>query len=228
MNCARRSQPEDAAVPAAPPAERIEEHLSVLEAVVDHMASLVEICSASSAWAAVRCPGTRAGSGADVLREVVAAQWSRSEQNGIPIVTVLPGEDWSVCVDRRRLTQALSNLVAVAIEDSAPGGTVTISARRKEAGCVELAVQGGYGVSEGDVTRVFEPFFRPSEGGNDSVSLGLAIAKEIVELHGGTIALEGIPGEGSRFLVSLNILDGCSQVQEMTELSNAVESGPHD
>lgn len=209
--------------------ERIEEHLSVLEAVVDHMASLVEDLLDVIRLGRRTLPLERERVLVrDVLREVVAAQWSRSEQNGIPIVTVLPGEDWSVCVDRRRLTQALSNLVAVAIEDSAPGGTVTISARRKEAGCVELAVQGGYGVSEGDVTRVFEPFFRPSEGGNDSVSLGLAIAKEIVELHGGTIALEGIPGEGSRFLVSLNILDGCSQVQEMTELSNAVESGPHD
>lgn len=209
--------------------ERVEEHLSVLDTVVDHMAALVEdlldvIRLGRRALPIKREPLLVR----DVLHDVVATQRARSEQNGVAIVTALSDEAWSICADRRWLTRGLANLVAVAIEDSPPGSTVTISAHGDGAGHVELAVQGGYGIIEGDLTQVFEPFFRPSEGGNDSVSLGLAIAKEIVELHDGTITLASSPGEGGCFLVSLDVAGGCDSVEEMSELSGVVESGPHD
>jgi signal transduction histidine kinase len=88
---------------------------------------------------------------------------------------------------------------------------VRIAARRED-GCVSIVVSDeGPGIPEGDLTRIFERFYRVDKSrarDPGGTGLGLAIVKHLVELHGGTIRAENIPTGGARFTVSLRNADG--------------------
>ncbi len=106
----------------------------------------------------------------------------------------------SVHADRRRLTQAVSNLVLNAIQALPCGGTVTIAAAGR-AGWVELWVMDdGAGFSAKALARGGEMFFSEKEGG---MGIGLAVASEIVKAHGGTLTLANASGGGAAVTVTL-------------------------
>jgi signal transduction histidine kinase len=113
-----------------------------------------------------------------------------------------------VRADRQRLLQVLSNLLGNAVKFTPSGGQITVQARRV-GGMVELGVlDSGPGVSPEDVGRVFDAFWRKQRGERGGAGLGLAIAKGIVERHGGTIWVESEPGSGSAFRFTLPPADG--------------------
>jgi signal transduction histidine kinase len=108
-----------------------------------------------------------------------------------------------VDIDPVQMERALRNLVDNALQHTPPGGTVTIRAEQVRRGWVEIAVSDtGQGIAPQDLPRVFERFYRSDrsrgrERGN--AGLGLAIVREIVEAHGGSIAVESEPGKGASF-----------------------------
>jgi signal transduction histidine kinase len=113
-----------------------------------------------------------------------------------------------VRADRQRLLQVLSNLLGNAVKFTPSGGQITVQARRV-GGMVELGVlDSGPGISPEDVGRVFDAFWRKQRGERGGAGLGLAIAKGIVERHGGTIWVESEPGSGSAFRFTLPPADG--------------------
>ena len=96
--------------------------------------------------------------------------------------------------------QVLLGLVANAVEASPPGAPVRLGVRAGD-DAVELAVaDAGPGVAPDVRERIFEPFFTTRERGT---GLGLAVARQIVQAHGGTIAVGDEPGGGARFTVRL-------------------------
>jgi PAS domain S-box-containing protein len=103
--------------------------------------------------------------------------------------------------DRRRIRQILLNLVANAVKFTPRGGRVTVSAAAAPGGGLILRVADtGIGIAAEDIARVFEPFVqigRPKELSGEGTGLGLPLCKELVELHGGTIALTSEPGIGT-------------------------------
>ena len=109
-----------------------------------------------------------------------------------------PGE---VIVDADRLGRALLN-VAINSADAMPGGgTFTVRSRATPGG-VELELEDtGHGISAELLPRVFEPFF--SHGKPRGIGLGMAIARRIVEDHGGEIAVRSEAGRGTCFTVTL-------------------------
>ena len=109
--------------------------------------------------------------------------------------------------DERRLTQVLLNLVGNAIKFT-DHGSVEISARRVDSS-FEIAVKDtGPGIAPEDQSKIFEEFQQVDnsstrqKGGS---GLGLAISKRIVEMHGGTINVQSVLGEGSTFRILIPV-----------------------
>jgi two-component system NtrC family sensor kinase len=101
-----------------------------------------------------------------------------------------------------RLNQVVLNLVANAIDACPPGGRVTVSTRLASAG-VEIAVADtGCGIDPAVRDKIFDPFFTTKPVGKGT-GLGLSITYSIVRAHGGDIAVESAPGQGTRFTVRL-------------------------
>jgi signal transduction histidine kinase len=109
--------------------------------------------------------------------------------------------------DPDRLRQLLLNLVDNALKYTPNGGEVTLSLQR-EAEWVRVSVSDtGIGIAPEDIPHIFERFYRSDKartrGSRAGTGLGLAIAKWIAEAHGGRIAVESQPGNGSAFTVWL-------------------------
>ena len=110
--------------------------------------------------------------------------------------------------DKNALKQALRVFLDNALKYTAPNGEITLSCV-KEKGWVRLTVQdNGIGISEEDLQRVFDRFYRAADVRGSEVDghgLGLAIARMIVLAHGGRIEVQSRPGAGSRFHILLRL-----------------------
>ena len=105
-------------------------------------------------------------------------------------------------VDPLQIERVLDNLIGNALRHTHPGGTVHLRARRRDKR-VELSVSDdGEGIPFRQQARIFEPFVQVSrkKGG---AGLGLALCKEIVQLHGGYIGVKSQVGQGTQFFVLL-------------------------
>lgn len=109
-------------------------------------------------------------------------------------------------LDPRRILQVLNNLVSNAVKFSHAGGAVTLAARADERRVELSVIDTGQGIDAADLERIFARYEQGSAqptGGERSTGLGLAIAKKLIELHGGRIAVESERGVGSKFTVTL-------------------------
>jgi two-component system phosphate regulon sensor histidine kinase PhoR len=139
----------------------------------------------------------------DLLRHVAERVMTPITRKGQRLILELPDE-LTMLADRSALVQVIINLLDNARKYSPEGATITV---RAEAGNpVRISVQDtGYGIPRNEKDRIFERFYRVdrarsrAEGGT---GLGLSIVKHLVELHGGTIAVQSDTGEGSTFTAS--------------------------
>jgi signal transduction histidine kinase len=115
-----------------------------------------------------------------------------------------------VLADRDRLLQVLENLMGNAIKVTPPGGSVTVGAARQETAVVFWVRDTGPGIDIADQPRIFERFWQGSTKRPGDAGLGLAIAKGIVEVHGGRIWVDGTLGEGSTFHFTIPIAEAAS------------------
>ena len=112
-----------------------------------------------------------------------------------------------VIADRDRLRQVLLNLLSNAHKFTPPGGAIALAARRAGPETVAITVEDtGIGIAPEHQAIVFESFQQVESGyarAQQGTGLGLALTKQLVELMGGTIALQSAPGIGSAFTVTL-------------------------
>jgi signal transduction histidine kinase len=110
--------------------------------------------------------------------------------------------------DAAKMEQVLNNLVLNAIEHSKAGDTVWVSTSMTDDAWIIEVKDHGAGIGAADLSRLFAPFESgsvPKTAGEKSTGLGLAIAKKIVEGHGGTISVQSTPGAGSTFSVRIPV-----------------------
>lgn len=109
-----------------------------------------------------------------------------------------------VTVDAGQLQRLLDNLVSNALRHCNPGGTVHLQVHRQGEQVIVSVQDDGEGIPFGQQARIFEPFVQVSrrKGG---VGLGLALAREIVQLHGGRLDVQSRPGDGATFCFSLPV-----------------------
>jgi len=104
------------------------------------------------------------------------------------------------------LLQLLQNLVANAVKYRKPGENahIEVRAKRQNGRFVLSVIDQGIGMSEEDLSRIFEPFERLQRAGSEGgTGLGLTIARKVAQLHGSDLQVESEPGKGARFWLTL-------------------------
>ena len=123
-----------------------------------------------------------------------------------PIHLLLSEQDVVVAADSERLQQVLLNLIDNAVKYSNEDEPITVSLIATPAGARIEVQDRGIGIPLNQQQRIFERFYRVSEGmtrGRDGTGLGLAIAKALIETMDGTIGVRSCPGQGSLFTITL-------------------------
>jgi len=143
----------------------------------------------------------------ELLRETIVTMQTVAKKKRIRLVEQANGQIPPVAADKSLITQALSRLLDNAIKYSPERTAVTVSVVL-EADAVRVIVEDrGYGVPAESIDRVWEKFYRVARDGQEkdeeSTGLGLAFVKEVVEQHGGTVAVESEVGRGSKFSFAL-------------------------
>ncbi|HSP63260.1 MAG TPA: ATP-binding protein, partial [Pyrinomonadaceae bacterium] len=128
----------------------------------------------------------------------------RVREKETPIERNYSGDPIRGSWDHEQLREVLVNLLGNAIDASQPKSPVRISTELFDSGAVQLAriviTDHGSGMDAKTQARLFEPFFTTKKRGT---GLGLSIARQIIDLHGGSIEVESEPGKGTTFRVEL-------------------------
>lgn len=127
-----------------------------------------------------------------------------AKESGGVIVAQLPGEPTLVAADRDRVLQVLSNLIGNALKH-ARGSAIEIGLKRNGKDATFVVRDGGPGITEAELPHIFDRYWsgRTRKSG---AGLGLAIAKGIVDAHGGKIAVASRHGQGAEFSFTLPLV----------------------
>jgi signal transduction histidine kinase len=138
-----------------------------------------------------------------LIRDVTASFLPQADSAGVTLTVEIADDIPWIEVDPGRLRQVLLNLLANALRYTPAGGHIRVK-YNLESDRVLIEVQDtGSGIPAEDLPHIFERFYKSTESGG--TGLGLAIAKHLVTAHGGTIAAESSPGNGTTIRISLPI-----------------------
>jgi len=145
---------------------------------------------------------------ATLVTEAVAPFRRAAQDGGVELETRIPGDLPTVCADAGQIGHVFANILSNALRYTAPGGRITVLAEADEC-MVRFSVSDtGSGIPHQFLQRIFEHFFRvPEQKSETGAGLGLAIAKQIIEAHGGHINVESREGLGTTFSFTLKKAD---------------------
>jgi signal transduction histidine kinase len=153
----------------------------------------------------------------EVFHYVVESFSHQIKVRGQQLVTEIEPDAGRMNADRGRLIQVISNLVGNASKYSPEGSVVRLTAR-VDAGELYVEVQDeGIGISEEDQKQLFTMFFRANNEATRRVpgtGIGLVVAKEIIEHHGGRISLQSKPGEGTTVSFAIPLRPPAREVKQ--------------
>ncbi|HEX8661661.1 MAG TPA: ATP-binding protein, partial [Brevundimonas sp.] len=140
-----------------------------------------------------------------VLEDVKRAVALRPESEGVRLEVISEGDGLIALADSQRLTQVISNLASNAVKYGGAGGVVIFRASKVYDGVRIEVSDRGPGLSPEKQAQLFEPFNRLGleRSTVEGHGIGLALAKRLVELQGGTIGVTSTPGEGAVFWVEM-------------------------
>lgn len=145
----------------------------------------------------------------DLIQQAADTYLPFAEEQKVTVDLIYPDDPIIIHVDGNRMVQVVGNLIVNGINYNESGGNVTVKAHidvdhvGNRSVLIEV-IDDGIGIPpELLPSQIFEPFARPSEGTRRETGMGLAICREVVNLHGGTIHARDIRGQGSVFRVML-------------------------
>ncbi|MBI2506108.1 MAG: HAMP domain-containing protein [Candidatus Latescibacteria bacterium] len=142
----------------------------------------------------------------EVIREALDLTDHRLKSGRIEVRADLGADIPDVLVDRHRLGQVFVNLILNAADAMPEGGRLTVAANYRvaeTAGWAEVVIADtGMGISTEVLPHIFEPFYTTKPQGT---GLGLSVSRNIIEEHGGKIAMHSAEGQGTRFTVLLPV-----------------------
>jgi PAS domain S-box-containing protein len=165
---------------------------------------ILEVAQAESANLTIADDRVRLTDLVETARRLLMDQMTA---RGIGITIEIPG-DLVVTADATKLHQVIVNLLSNAVKFTPAGGGVAISIARPPAGGVELRIADtGIGMTEEEIDLALQPFIRvennPMVRNNDGIGLGLPIAKRLIQLHGGRLSFDSVPGVGTIAIIWL-------------------------
>jgi signal transduction histidine kinase len=142
------------------------------------------------------------------LQGVATRFWSLADSRGLSLKVRVEAGLPSVLADEKRLNQIIGNLVDNAIKFTPHGKTIRLSAERADQENVRILIHdGGKGISPDEVKHLFEPFYQGDIGRRikQGMGLGLSIAQQLAQAHGGALVLENHPEGGTLAILTLPI-----------------------
>ena len=139
---------------------------------------------------------------AELAQDVALKMAPRARETGVSITVQPKGDLPLVSCDVGMIERVLTNLVENAVRFTPPGGLVRLELGTAVDGVRVTVADSGTGIASEDLPHIFERFYRADRSrdrNTGGAGLGLAIARQIVELHGGALAVESAPGEGASF-----------------------------
>lgn len=145
----------------------------------------------------------------DLLADVLTSFEGQANDAGITIDNLTPENVGNIKlnIDPDRISQVLNNLVANALRHGSEGGWIHIAAQETQNSILLTVEDNGSGIAQEDLPYIFDRFWRGDRSrtrqeGSGS-GLGLAIARQLVQAHGGKISVESQPGKGTKFIIDL-------------------------
>ncbi len=146
----------------------------------------------------------------DLLRDLTSSFSAQAAALGIDLTTNIANSNQKIRADYDRVNQALSNLISNALRHTPPGGVVSVETDTASSGerSVRIWVKDtGSGIAPDDLPFIFDRFWRGDRSRSERThsGLGLAITKQLIHAHGGTIDVhsDGLPGKGTVFTIDL-------------------------
>jgi signal transduction histidine kinase len=154
----------------------------------------------------------------DLFREASEMLEPTAREKSISLIVNVADDLPAVRADPARVLQVFSNLVGNAVKFTPAGGSITLSATRSDGRVLCSVADTGPGIPAAQIPRLFGKFWQAKRGDGRGVGLGLAIARGIVEAHGGTIDVRSEVGQGSVFSFSLPVWTG--ETSRMTDTTS--------
>ena len=140
----------------------------------------------------------------DLLEQARTRFAGQAQEQGLELLVEVQGPLPRLQADQPQLDRVLDNLIDNALRHTATGGQIRLQARRHGERVIISVEDNGEGIAYGQQGRIFEPFVQVGrkKGG---AGLGLALCKEIVQLHGGRMGVYSRPGQGTQFYMALSV-----------------------
>jgi signal transduction histidine kinase len=145
---------------------------------------------------------------ADLVRGTLESYRFEIEQNGFQFEQKIDNDLPQVWVDREAIARSLLNLVNNAVKYSATEKYLGVNLYRHNGGVNLEVVDHGIGIPVKEQPKIFEKFYRvgdPLVHNTKGSGLGLSLVRHIVQAHGGEVAVESEPGQGSKFIITLPV-----------------------
>ena len=139
------------------------------------------------------------------IRSLVFSFESLAERNNISLNTSFPDEIEHAFFDKDKLEKIITNLLSNAFKYTPGSGTVTVSIDYNQDFLNLEVTDTGKGISKDDVKRIFERFYRVEGNEEKGSGIGLALTKELIDLHNGQISVNSTQHKGTTFKVKLPI-----------------------
>ncbi len=144
-----------------------------------------------------------------LAEEVISRLSSQADRQNLSVSGNFAPDLPSVPADKDRVRQVITNLLHNAIKFTRPGGKIMITTGTLPDSVVVNVVDTGIGIPKQDLARIFERFYKGDKArAGEGTGMGLAIAKHVVEAHGGSIWVNSEEGKGSTFSFSLPLRVG--------------------
>ncbi len=142
----------------------------------------------------------------DFLLDIYKNISSGAANSGLSFKLDIPDGLEDVVVDKTLFRIVISNLLTNAIKYNRPDGTVILKAEETDDSVIISVCDTGIGISEEDRKNIFEKFYRSTQDNVRQISghgLGLALARDIVQMHNGTLSVKSEPEKGSEFVIEI-------------------------